>query len=242
LASERQIVHSFGALIVVFAVVLAHPSNVVADAVAVVSTSVKKPPRAKKDIELGQKESGYNPSDVPVAGVPAKRLVNLYNSWTDEWLAVDPMAYWTPPPPQKIRRGRPTIATTPAPAVLPPKPPQDEINRFLRCHYTNEQTNMTSTLERFPIAAALYFGVDAVHIVSGFRHPKYNLMLRKKGHQVARESEHTRGNAIDFRLVGVTTRALHYWAVRQRRGGVGRYMESQFVHMDIGPLRYWNGD
>jgi hypothetical protein len=208
-----------------------------ADTVAVVRGVDQTAYKSKKDMAFAEKKADYAQADVPVPGVPAVRLVNLFNSWTDEWMAIDPMAYYTPPKPKRRRRGPP-----PPEMVLPPKPPQEEINRFLRCHYTNEQTDMTPSLERFPIAAALHFSVDAVYIVSAFRHPKYNLMLRKKGHQVARDSEHTHGNAIDFRLKGVTTRALHRWAVSQRRGGVGRYMESQFVHMDIGPLRYWNGD
>ena len=50
------------------------------------------------------------------------------------------------------------------------------------------------------VAAARNFHSDVVDVVSGFRHPKYNLMLRKKGHQVARDSQHTQGHAIDFYL------------------------------------------
>ena len=92
------------------------------------------------------------------------------------------------------------------------------------------------------IAAAKHFKVDHVDIVSGFRHPKYNLMLRKKGHQVARDSEHTHGQAIDFRLPMITTEQLHKWAVAQKLGGVGFYKESAFVHMDVGKIRFWNGD
>jgi uncharacterized protein YcbK (DUF882 family) len=78
--------------------------------------------------------------------------------------------------------------------------------------------------------------------VSGFRHPKYNLMLRKKGHQVARDSQHTHGNAIDFWLPGISIPALHEWAKSKHMGGVGLYLGSGFVHMDTGPVRYWNGE
>jgi uncharacterized protein YcbK (DUF882 family) len=92
------------------------------------------------------------------------------------------------------------------------------------------------------VAAATHFHRDVVTVVSGFRHPKYNLMLRKKGHQVARDSQHTHGDAIDFFLPGVTTAALHAWAKAQRLGGVGLYLDSGFVHMDTGKIRYWSGD
>jgi len=143
-----------------------------------------------------------------------RNLVNIYNTWTHEWLAVAPAD----------------------------KPDEQVVDRFLRCHYTNEPTAMDPRLIAILLGAAAHFHVDTVQIVSGFRHPKYNLLLRKKGHQVARDSQHTHGNAVDFYLPGVTTRQLHAWAVAQRKGGVGLYLASGFVHMDVGPVRYWNGD
>ena len=79
-------------------------------------------------------------------------------------------------------------------------------------------------------------------MVSGFRHPKFNLILRKKGHQVARDSQHTHGNACDFFIPHIPTRALQAWAKDQKIGGVGRYLDSGFVHMDTGPIRFWSGD
>jgi uncharacterized protein YcbK (DUF882 family) len=92
------------------------------------------------------------------------------------------------------------------------------------------------------VAAAVHVKTDIVNVVSGFRHPKYNLILRKKGHQVARDSQHTHGNAIDFFVPGVTAQALQTWARAQRAGGVGLYPESGFVHMDTGPVRSWSGE
>ena len=67
-------------------------------------------------------------------------------------------------------------------------------------------------------------------------------MLRKKGRQVARDSKHSHGNAIDFAIAGVTTEKLHEWAKAQKLGGVGIYLTNKFVHMDTGPIRYWEGD
>src|SRR5687768_18307985 len=55
-----------------------------------------------------------------------------------------------------------------------------------------------TTLFRSVVMAAQQFKSDFVAVVSGFRHPKYNLMLRKKGRQVARDSQHTHGNAVDL--------------------------------------------
>ena len=149
-----------------------------------------------------------------VAGARPAPVVNLYNQWTREWLAVDPKA-----PPDRAT-----------------------VDRFLRDHFTNKPAQMDPHLVEIVVAAAQHFHSDVVDVVSGFRHPKYNLILRKKGHQVARDSQHTHGNAIDFFVPHVTTAALHAWAKDQKRGGVGLYLESGFVHMDTGAVRYWSGE
>jgi uncharacterized protein YcbK (DUF882 family) len=167
---------------------------------------------SKKDREFALKSSVHGPP--PAFGTRPMLLLNLYNEWTKEWLAVDP-----------------TSATTPA-----------AIDGFLRDHFTNKHTAMEPKLLGILLAAAKNFRSSTIHVVSGFRHPKYNLMLRKKGHQVARDSQHTHGNAVDFFVPHVTTLQLHAWAKTQRIGGVGLYLESGFVHMDIGPVRYWSGD
>ena len=143
------------------------------------------------------------------------KLVNLYNQWTHEWLALDPADHAAPP--------------------------ADEVDHFLRCHYTNEETTMDPRLVGILMKAAAHFHVDTIQIVSGFRHPKYNLMLRKKGHEVARHSQHVEGVAVDFRLPRVPTSRLLAFVRSLRLGGVGYYPASRFVHMDTGPSRYWTG-
>ena len=85
------------------------------------------------------------------------------------------------------------------------------------------------------------FSARRIDVVSGYRSPKYNLMLRKKGRQVARDSQHTHGNAVDFRIKGVTTRQVLHYVRSLRVGGVGFYPHSQFVHSDTGRVRYWTG-
>ena len=85
------------------------------------------------------------------------------------------------------------------------------------------------------------FGADRVEVVSGYRSPKYNLMLRKKGREVARQSQHTEGNAVDFRVRGVPTKRLLNFVRSLRIGGVGYYPHSQFVHSDTGRVRFWRG-
>lgn len=120
-------------------------------------------------------------------------------------------------------------------------PPAEVVNKFLRCHFTNAPADMDPRLLPVLLQAAKQFNVKRVDVVSGFRDPKYNLSLRKKGRQVARNSEHTLGHAIDFRLPGVGIEALHAWARSLRLGGVGFYHRSRFIHVDVGRVRYWNG-
>lgn len=162
--------------------------------------------RVKLEREL-KKRVGKKPATV----------VNIYNTWTHETVAIDAAL---------------------AKAKTPPLPPE-AMNRFLRCHFTNHAMKMDERLFGVLLKAAEHFKVARVDIISGFRAPKYNLMLRKKGRRVARNSQHTFGNAVDFRLPGVTTERLRDWAKRLRLGGVGYYQGDGFIHVDTGPVRYW---
>ena len=148
-------------------------------------------------------------------GKAPKPPINLYNKWTHEYLIFD-------------------FGDTAQPSAK-------VANQFLRCHFTNQPTAMDQRLVSVLLQAAKKFRVRRVDVVSGFRDPKYNLTLRKKGRQVARNSEHTLGHAVDFRLPGVGIKRLHAWARTLRLGGVGFYKSSRFIHVDVGRVRYWNG-
>ena len=176
------------------------------------SAAADAPYQPKKDRERLAKTTSHPAPPAP--GTKPGKLINLYNRWTNDWLAVDPLH----------------------------PPSLSEINTFLRDHFTNEATKMEPKLISAVVAAAQQFKSDIVDVVSGFRHPKYNLMLRKKGRQVARDSQHSHGNAIDFVVPGVSVEKLHEWAKAQKLGGVGIYLSSKFVHMDTGPIRFWEGD
>jgi uncharacterized protein YcbK (DUF882 family) len=170
------------------------------------------PTPAKKD-RAAQAKSTRHGAPPPPGSRPAK-LVNLHNFWTKEWLAIEDGA----------------------------RPPRATVDHFLRDHFTNKPSAMEPRLIDMVVAAAASFHSDVVEVVSGFRHPKYNLILRKKGHQVARDSQHTHGNAIDFTIPNVRVQTLEAWARAQKLGGVGIYPESGFIHMDTGPIRTWSGE
>ena len=125
--------------------------------------------------------------------------------------------------------------------LIPGEPVEDRFPTFLRDHFTNQPTHMDLRLVNVLASVANKFSAKRIDIVSGYRSPKYNLMLRKKGHAVARHSQHMEGNAVDFRVRGVPTKTVLHYVRSLRVGGVGYYPHSQFVHSDTGPLRYWTG-
>ncbi len=76
-------------------------------------------------------------------------------------------------------------------------------------------------------------------IISGYRSPKTNAMLHERSAGVAVNSFHMRGMATDIRLPDVALSHLHKAALAMQRGGVGYYPESDFIHVDVGPVRTW---
>ena len=76
-------------------------------------------------------------------------------------------------------------------------------------------------------------------VISGYRSPKTNEMLRAGTSGVAKKSFHMQGRAVDVRLQGVRTDALRAFCRKLGRGGVGYYAKSDFVHLDNGGVRSW---
>lgn len=76
-------------------------------------------------------------------------------------------------------------------------------------------------------------------VISAYRSPETNDMLRARSGGVARSSQHVLGKAIDVRLRGVETNRLRDAAIELGRGGVGYYEQSDFVHIDTGRVRRW---
>lgn len=118
-----------------------------------------------------------------------------------------------------------------------------KLNYFLRDHRTNDVSHYDprefDTLHALMARLGRTDGV--IDIVCGYRTPWSNNFLRTRGPDtgVAEHSQHMLGKAIDIRVPGVSTLALRNAALALHAGGVGYYPVSQFVHVDVGPVRQW---
>ncbi|WP_244616141.1 DUF882 domain-containing protein [Rhizobium sp. RU20A] len=117
-----------------------------------------------------------------------------------------------------------------------------QINRFLRDWRRNEPTNMDPRL--FDLVWEVYQAAgakDYIHVVSAYRSPATNNMLRSRSRGVAKKSQHMLGKAMDFYIPGVKLAKLRELGIRFQVGGVGYYPTSgsPFVHMDVGGVRAW---
>lgn len=117
-----------------------------------------------------------------------------------------------------------------------------KINRFLRDWRRNEPTKMDPLLMDLIWEVYKKSGSKAyIHVISGYRSPSTNNMLRKRGRGVAKKSQHTLGKALDFFLPDVKLAKLRKIGLIKQVGGVGYYPRSgsPFVHMDTGRVRHW---
>lgn len=114
------------------------------------------------------------------------------------------------------------------------------VDRLLRCHFTDEVHPIDiRTIEYLSQVDRQLGGGNEIHIISGYRSPRYNELLIRQGRQVARRSLHLEGRALDVRIPGVGTATLHKAALDLALGGVGYYPRSDFVHIDSGDFRSW---
>lgn len=162
--------------------------------------------------------SGVVPGDVPATGKPYQlRLSNLH---TGESLDV-------------IYR----VGNIYLPEAL------EKLNYFLRDHNTQDVVRYEP--KEFDVLHAMMARLGRtnglIDVVCGYRTPETNEALRNESAHsgVAEHSQHMEGHAIDLRVPGVATARLRNAALSLRAGGVGYYPVSQFVHVDVGPVREW---
>ena len=156
-----------------------------------------------------------------VAGVAkvfsAERSLRFYNTHTDEKMKA---VYWS--------------EGTYVPQALV------DINRILRDHRTGEMKEIdTSLLDLLFALQQRLESAGPFHIISGYRSPETNALLRMISKGIAKNSLHTEGKAVDIRLPGYELKTVRRAALDLQIGGVGYYPLSDFVHVDVGRVRYW---
>ncbi|MEQ9641169.1 MAG: DUF882 domain-containing protein [Alphaproteobacteria bacterium] len=115
-----------------------------------------------------------------------------------------------------------------------------KIDVILRDHRTGDVQPIDPKLIELLFDLRHQMGSDApFHIISGYRSPRTNGKLASKSKGVAKKSLHMRGLAIDVRLPDRRLKDVRKTAIAMRRGGVGYYGKSGFVHLDTGRVRYW---
>jgi uncharacterized protein YcbK (DUF882 family) len=149
---------------------------------------------------------------------PEEHRLMLYNTHTAERIAI------------VYRRGEQYV-----PGALA------KLDYFLRDHQTNEVRHFDPRL--YDILSDLTASVGRpngeIDIICGYRTPSTNESLRAHTTGVAKNSLHIQAEAIDLRMPDIDTLKLRKAALALRRGGVGYYPHSDFIHVDIGPVRQW---
>jgi len=114
------------------------------------------------------------------------------------------------------------------------------LNSVLRDHRTGDVYDMDARLyDALTHLNQTLGGGHTFHIISGYRSPASNAALRKNSSGVAKKSFHMRGMAVDVRVPTIDLNRLHRAAKSLKMGGVGKYAKSNFIHFDVGPVRYW---
>lgn len=118
----------------------------------------------------------------------------------------------------------------------------EEINHFMRDWRNGKRTSMDArTVDIMAASHNLLEVNEPFMLLSGYRSPETNAMLRARSSGVARNSLHMKGQAADLRLSSRSVQQVARAASACAAGGVGRYSRSNFVHMDCGPVRTWGG-
>ncbi|HQS84751.1 MAG: hypothetical protein B7Y25_07455 [Alphaproteobacteria bacterium 16-39-46] len=118
-----------------------------------------------------------------------------------------------------------------------------KINNVLRDHRTNEvhaiDVHLLDVLSE--ISSGLSKDLKSIwfHVISGYRSPSTNNLLRKKSKGVYHKSAHMKGRAIDIRVPGIPLKMLRNKAASLKKGGVGYYPDSNFIHVDIEKVKSW---
>ncbi len=116
----------------------------------------------------------------------------------------------------------------------------NQINTYLRSYNDNQIHPIDKRLIELADHLQDHFEVETVEVISGYRSPAFNKSLKESGHNVAEESYHTKGMALDIHLDDIRESDLRDYLKTLGLGGVGYYGNKLMVHMDFGPVREWS--
>ncbi len=120
------------------------------------------------------------------------------------------------------------------------RPALDEISYFMRDWRIDEAVNYDRhNVDIIAASHNLMETSEPYQLLSGYRSPATNAMLRSRNRGVASNSYHIKGMAADLRLKSRSVAQMSAAALACNSGGVGKYYGSNFVHMDCGPVRSW---
>ncbi len=120
------------------------------------------------------------------------------------------------------------------------EPALTEIDIILRDFRTGEVESIDrNLLDCLQLLRQTLNLVEDFHVISGYRSAKTNQTLANESGGVAKKSLHMRGMAIDIRIPGIQLTRLRTAAASLKMGGVGYYPKPDFVHIDVGRVRYW---
>ncbi len=115
-----------------------------------------------------------------------------------------------------------------------------QLNHFLRDWRNDDEINMDPRL--FDVVWEVYRTAGAseeIQVLSAYRSPETNAMLRRRSRAVAEHSQHMLGKAMDTTMPDMSMEKLREIGMRMQRGGVGYYPNENFVHLDVGSVRHW---
>lgn len=115
----------------------------------------------------------------------------------------------------------------------------NEINHLLRSYSDDKIHPVDKRLIELADHLQDHFDVDTIEVISGFRSPDFNAKLKLEGRNVATNSQHTQGKALDIHIDELREDAVRDYLLSLKLGGVGYYGKILMVHMDFGPHRFW---
>lgn len=115
----------------------------------------------------------------------------------------------------------------------------DGIAQIFRCRLTDEIHEIDRELIELLDSIEDHFNASEIRLISTYRSPERNALMRSQGRRVARDSLHMYGKAVDIEIAGISKTTLRDYAYSLGKGGVGFYRSNSFVHVDVGPARTW---